>query len=191
MPSSYANSFTEPRADFGFAVKSFVQDIIIAVSPEEKRGERIAEFVFDLQKDIDAKTKRGEIVSLDVEDRRKDLMNRFETTVSNTQNGITAKLPSEALTNLKADLELLGELNEIRILYSQFPECLKNCTPEQKDIFNEKVNSLQTWDNKCTGKFNIDDYKWTDASFDDLSKKCPDLQKYDKMHLKLEVSGRV
>lgn len=178
MPSVYAQSFLEPKENFVFGIKNIIQDIIITISPEEKRGQLIADFAKQLQTEIDDKSKRGEVISLDIEERRKELLNK-EVMGNKVIN----------LQSVKDEIASLGEMNEIRILYSQFPDCIKTCTDTDKQRFNDRVNSLETWKNKCSGTFDINNYKFNIDSFDKLSEQCPELKNYSHKHLRTVVSG--
>ena len=184
LPSAYADSFLEPKENFIFGIKNFVQDVIITITPEENRGQVIAEFAREIQTTIDDKSKHGEVISLDLEERRKELLNT-EVRIG----GFSGRVID--MDNIRSEIESIADMNQIRILYSQFPDCIESCTPEQKDIFNNKVNSLDSWQDKCSGIFDIDDYTYSTNSFDDLSDKCPDLKNYSHKHLKTIITGKI
>jgi len=170
-------SFVKP--DFLFAITNWVENIRIDFASQEDKIALIQEFAFDKQTRIDEATARGEAVPLAIEERRLQLIAKVDTIGES----------KSVIDRFRADLNTLGELNEIRILYSQFPECIENCTDAEKQMFNDKVNSLDSWKEKCSGTFDIDNYDFTNDAFGKLSQLCPDLSKYGKNHLRSAISG--
>src|SRR3990167_6321882 len=168
----YAESFSFAKPDFVFKITNIIEDIRLGLASAQDKIELIKEFAKDKQTRIDTALSRGETVPMEIEERRKALINT-----------------SSIGEKIKAEFDRLGEMNEIRILYSQFPRCLESCTEQEKEIFNERVNSLGTWKSKCSGTFDIDGYENTNESFDKLAQKCPDLKNLSKSHLRSVVSG--
>src|SRR3990167_6079436 len=168
----YAESVSFVKPDFVFRITNIIEDIRLGLASAQDKIELIKEFAKDKQTRIDTALSRGETVPMEIEERRKALLD-------------TASIGEK----IKAEFDKLGEMNEIRILYSEFPKCLEICTEQDKEIFNERVNSLGTWKSKCSGTFDIDDYENTNASFDKLSDRCPDLKNFSKNHLRSVVSG--
>ncbi len=169
-------SFSFAQPDFVFKITNIIEDIRLQISSGQDKIELIKEFALDKQTRIDTALARGETVSLEIENRRTEIINKA--------NNIT---PFESI---RKELEVLGEMNQIRILYSNFDECTTQCSEIEKEQFNEKVNSLDTWQNKCSGDFDIHDYSLSNSSFDDLTQKCPDLKQYSKNHLITALSGK-
>ena len=171
----FADSFSFSKPDFMFKLTNIIEDIRLGIASTDDKVILIKEFAKDKQTRIDYALSRGDAVPLEMEERRKVLVEKI-TTVG-------------AGEKIRHELEQFSDLNEVRILYSQFPECIESCTIQDKEIFNEKVNSLKTWKNKCSGTFDIDDYSNTDGSFDALTEKCPDLKKYSKNNIKSAMNG--
>ena len=175
----YAYGFTFSESNFLFKVQNVIEDIRINLASPTDKIELIKEFALEKQAIIDTKTINGEKVPLDIEERRLELIEKTDNIAESV----------DLITQLKNELNQLGEMNEIRILYSQFEDCKINCTDQQLQDFNEKVNALDSWNNKCQGTFDIDDYDYSMNSFDKLSSKCPDLYKFSKNNLKSVVNG--
>jgi hypothetical protein len=175
----HAIGFSFSESNFLFKVQNVIEDIRIIVASPSDKITLIKEFALEKQAIIDTKTINGEKVPLDIEERRLELIDKSD----NIEESV------DVITQLKNELNQLGEMNEIRILYSQFEDCKINCTDQQLLDFNEKVNALDSWNNKCQGTFDIDDYDYSMNSYDKLSSKCPDLYKFSKNHLKSVVNG--
>jgi hypothetical protein len=173
-PAVYAESFSFVKPDFVFKITNIIEDIRLGLASAQDKIELIKEFAKDKQIRIDTALSRGESVPIEIEERRKALLDT-----------------SSIGETIKSELDRLGEMNEVRILYSQFPRCLETCTESEKELFNQKVNSLESWKSKCLGEFDIDSYENTNESFDKLAQKCPDLKNFSKNHLKSVVTGRV
>lgn len=199
---AYAQSdnqgFSFAKPDFVFQITNIIEDIRLGFAIGQDKIELIKEFALDKQTRIDEALSRGETVSLAVEERRNDILDKVSTfdatrycdeldTVAYTCDSLGNNNP---FFKIKNDINQLAEYNEIRILFSQFDECTTQCSEIEKEQFNEKVNSLDTWQNKCSGSFDIHDYALTDSSFDRLSNVCPDLNKYSKNHLITALSGK-
>ncbi len=177
-------SFSFDQHDFVFKIKNIIEDIRLKISSGQDKIELIKEFALDKQTRIDTALARGETVSLAIEERRTDILDKIDKNSGAVSNGVFGwSVPSEIVQ--------LGEMNQIRILYSNFDECTTSCSEIEKEQFNEKVNSLDTWQKKCTGTFDIHDYALTDSSLDRLSNVCPDLNKYSKNHLSIALSGKI
>ena len=174
----HAIGFSFSESNFLFKVQNVIEDIRIIIASPSDKITLIKEFALEKQAIIDTKTINGEKVPLDIEERRLELIDKSD----NIEESV------DVITQLKNELNQLGEMNEIRILYSQFEDCKINCTDQQLLDFNEKVNALDSWNNKCQGTFDIDDYDYSMNSYDKLSSKCPDLYKFSKNHLKSVVN---
>lgn len=170
-------SFSFAQPDFVFKITNIIEDIRLQISSGQDKIELIKEFALDKQTRIDTALARGETVSLAIEERRNELLS--ERNDDHTTG----------LQVFRDKVNEVAELNEIRILYSQFDECTTSCSEIEKEQFNEKVNSLDTWQNKCSGDFDIHDYSLSNSSFDDLTQKCPDLKQYSKNHLITAMNG--
>ena len=175
----YADGFSFSKSNFLFKIQNVIEDIRINLASQVDQIDLIKEFALDKQTIIDTKTKNGEKVPLDIEERRLELIEKTDNITESVN----------IVTNIKNELQNLGEMNEIRILYSEFEDCKLNCTDQQLQEFNDKVNSLETWKNKCSGTFDINDYDYSMNAFEKLTEKCPDLTKFSKNHLRIAVNG--
>lgn len=168
--------FTFVKPSWVFGVQNFIEDIRLHVATGVDKIELIKEFALDKQSRIDEALTRGDTVSLALEERRLELLDRKDINIV-------------YLKSLKAEYNKIAELNSIRILYSQFPDCIENCTEAQKELFNDKVNGLNAWQEKCSGVFDINNFQYTFDSFDKLKQSCPTLKDYSQKHLKLAITG--
>ena len=175
----YADGFSFSQSNFLFKIQNVIEDIRINLASPVDKIDLIKEFALDKQTIIDTKTKNGEKVPFDIEERRLALIEKTDNITESVN----------IVTNIKNELQNLGEMNEIRILYSEFEDCKLNCTDQQLQEFNDKVNSLETWKNKCSGTFDINDYDYSMNAFEKLTEKCPDLTKFSKNHLRIAVNG--
>lgn len=171
---AFAENFQTAQPTFIWKIQTFVEDIRLAISSGADKAELALKFAEQRQNEIDGLLQKGERVPQEIEDRRLQLLEKVEPN----------KTTRTVIDNVKQDLQTLGELNEIRILYSEFKTCNEKCTDQQKKEFNDNVNSLETWKSKCSGTFDINNYKNTDESFSRLAENhCPDLKKYPKLEI--------
>lgn len=188
---SYAEGFSFAKPDFFFKIGNMFEDARIGLALgllDDKKGalELIKEFAENHQARVDEATSKGENVSMERNDRLNEL---YQKSVD------IAEHDDKELRDIWAEtrriVKEVGEWNEIRILYTQFDDCIRDCSDAEKQMFSDKVNALETWQNKCTGTFNINDYQYTYESFDKLTDKCTDLKNYSDKHLKSFVSGKI
>ena len=171
----YAQGFSFGSSGIGLKITNIIEDIRLGLASQSDKIQLIKEFVNDKQSRIDNALSKGGAVPIDIEERRKDLVQKVESLSVGER--------------IKQEFDRLGEMNEVRILYSQFPRCLEVCSEQDKEMFNDKVNSLESWKTRCSGEFDIDEYENTDDSFDKLSEKCPTLKQFSKNHLRSVVLG--
>lgn len=90
-----------------------------------------------------------------------------------------------ALQSVQQKLVELGELNKIRIKYSEMDGVLERNDPLEKAQFNQEINSLQTWKSNCSGQFDINEYQKDIDSFEKLSNThCQNLKKLNFQEIK-------
>ena len=91
-------------------------------------------------------------------------------------------------------LRQMGEVNNIRILYSQLPSVV-NASDEIKQRYNDKVNSLDTWQKFCIGEFDVDELLPLRSAVDKLEIQCPKLlelqEQFGRERIRLLVTGQV
>jgi hypothetical protein len=186
LPYAHAQqSFSFEQPDFIFQIQTIVEDIRLGFATGADKASLIVEFAKDKQTRIDTALARGETLPLAVEERRNELINTEVKTETNS-DGVRVET---IFNNFNNEYNKLAELNEIRILYSQFDDCKMTCTEQDKQVFNDKVNSLDSWEKKCSGTFNIDNFDYSDSGFDKLSNSCPELKTYDRNSLLHRISG--
>jgi|LWDU01.1.fsa_nt_gi hypothetical protein len=174
LGSSTIQSFAHPtdsyhkesyflKSDFFFKVQTFIEDVRISFASNDDKVSLIKEFVTDKQKTINIAVTNNNPTSLEIEDRRMSLVDML--------GDFTAEAGK-----YQSDMWDISEMNEIRLLYSQFKDCTSSCTPDEKQQFNNSVNNLSSWNNHCTESFNISNYSYSMESYDKLSNICPELK---------------
>ncbi len=185
-----------PDTDFNFFISSIVQDIREAVTfdPIKKAGIKL-EHARLQQEEINRLDSTGMPIPIALEERRIQKLNEASEIINGNWKNDKYKL--DDLLPFDKEYKVLremGEINDIRILYSQLPRVI-NSDDAIKQEYNDKVNSLETWKNNCTGKFNVDDMKPLRKAIDKLEVQCPklvDLQdKFGYERLKMLVTGTV
>lgn len=168
---AYAIDFKSAKPTFIWKIQTLIEDFRLSIATGNDRAVLAFEFAENIQTTIDKSFLKGERIPQELEERRLKLLNTDET-------------QKTFFDGIRDRIVEAGELNQIRILYSEFKTCTETCTDQQKRDFNLKVNSLQTWKNKCIGIFDINDYKNDDASLDRLKSKCSDLNDVNKKTLR-------
>lgn len=181
-----------PDVDFSYRLQVIGEDFreFLTFNPVEKAQLKL-EHARTQQDKINDLDSRGLAIPLEIEERRIQKIN--EATVLLNQNERAVKNDSGIFDDFQL-LKEMGELNDIRILYSQLPKVV-NADEETKTRFSEKVNSLDSWKNNCTGEFNVDDMKPLREAVEKLEKQCPKLvdlqEKFGYDRLKMLVTGRI
>ncbi len=153
------------------------QSVINMVDPVAAAKEKILD-ASRIQHQIFVLNEQGIKIPQAYEDRRMQKLDEAE--------GVSGKLGYEhAILKLRE----IGEYNQIRILYSQFPDVANSLDSDRKDEFNRQVNALITWQTNCSGTFEVRDYRANDNSLEQLIKKCPALENHTIKNLRLAVAG--
>ena len=162
------------KSDLFFKISTFIEDVRIAFASDSDKVKLIKEFVIDKQIMINNAVKNQQSTSLDIEDRRMTLVDML--------SDFTAEAGK-----FQSDMWDISEINEIKLLYSQFKNCTVNCTGDEKIQYNSSVNSLSSWKNHCIDLFDIDDYSYDMESFEKLSNICPELKSIPVDQLKVII----
>ncbi len=176
-----------PSTDFGYALKIFREDVSEAFTFDpEKKAELKLKHAQERQDEINQLDFSGNQIPLEIEERRIQKLNEARILIENRENTM--------LSNTFDSLREMGELNDIRILYSQLPRVV-DADELTKIKYNEKVNSLNTWRNNCDGAFSVDEMKPLGQAVQKIEKQCPKLvelqEKFGYERLKILVSGTV
>lgn len=119
----------------------------------------------------------GVPVSSAVEERRVGKLNEALNIVQTNMDSITNS--AQLLQDIKF-LQDTGELNEIKILYSQVDD-VKDADQTTKDEFNAKVNALETYQKYCFGSFDIDDFRPIDETvIPKIEQQCPRIKELNE-----------
>jgi len=176
-----------PNADFGFTMNVFREDVaeFFTFDPTAK-AELKLKHAQEQQNKINDLDSRGLQIPLVFEERRIQKLNEAREIINNQEDSI--------LTSTFNQLREMGELNDIRILYSQLPRVI-NADQQTKDDYNQKVNSLQTWQNNCIGEFDVDNMVPLSQAVMKIEAQCPkliDLQdKFGYERIKKMVTGSI
>ena len=192
FPTAHAqtnfNNFS-PASPIGFQIQQFIFDIqeIITVDPE-KKAELMLSHANEIQSQIDELDKNSQLIPAEYEEKRQEKLQKAQEIITNLQQ-TNPDQSLDALENVASKLSSLTEINEIRVLYGQFPEVLASDDEALKQEFNDKVNSLDSWNDNCFGNFDVDDYQMTNESYEKLAQKCTPLKEYSLQKVRMIVSG--
>ncbi len=176
-----------PDVDFSYRIQIIGEDLreFLTFNPLEK-AELKLKHAQERQDEINRLDITGNQIPIEFEERRIQKLNEARLLIEEKNNSI--------LSNTFESLREMGELNDIRILYSQLPRVI-NADDDTKREYNEKVNSLETWKNNCIGEFDVDSLEPLSQAVKKLEVQCPklvDLQnKFGYERIKLMVSGTV
>lgn len=170
------NQFNQ-GVSFGWNLKILGEDIaeVFTFDPD-RLAELKLKHAEERQKEIDALDFVGLPIPIEYEERRIQKLNEAREIV----NQRVLDTPSVADSKLSGVIESfkmlrnMGELNDIRILYSQLPRVM-NAGDEVKERYNDRVNSLQTWKDSCKGEFDIDSLGSLKNAVSNLEEQCPRL----------------
>lgn len=166
-----------PPPSIGWRLKVLGEDFrdFITFDPIQK-AELKLQFAEERQREIDDLSDRGIPIPVEYEERRVQKLNEARLIVIER----TADTPSVAGSSLARvidsfrSVQQLGELNDIRILYSQLPEVI-NADDEVKQRFNDRVNELDTFQENCIGEFDVNTIDTMSVVFDRIAEQCPRL----------------
>jgi len=159
-------------------LKNFLKDTqeFITFDPTKKAQLKL-QHAQELQAQIDILDSQGVEIPEELERRRLQKVGEAQNIVETSIQG--AKI---ALQDAIDQIILVGELNEIRILHSQFANIIQNGTPQEQQDFQLRVNSLNTWQKHCLGMFYIDQFKEALSPWMMLKVKCPALAEWEQKH---------
>ncbi len=181
-----------PEVDFAWRLKVLGEDFreFFTFDPLEKAQLKL-EFAEQRQIEIDELDTRGLAIPIEYEQRRIQKLNEASEIINQTP--VTNQILSMIIESFET-LRMMGELNDIRILYSQLPSVV-NASDEVKQRYNAKVNSLENWKEFCIGQFDIDTLKPLRTAVDKLEQQCPKLlelqEQFGRERLRLLVTGQV
>ena len=166
-----------PEPSFNWRLKIIGEDFVefFTFNPLEKAQLKL-EFAEQRQMEIDFLDSRGLAIPLEYEERRIQKLNEAREIV-NERIAVTPVVQNELLRRVIDSFETLkqmGELNDIRVLYSQLPSVI-NAPDAVKERYNEKVNALDTWQEFCIGEFDVDNLRSLRTAVDDIEQQCPKL----------------
>jgi len=170
----------------------FVQDVreTFTFDPVEKAEVKLRH-AEENQIMIDNLDSLGQAIPIEFEQRRIEKINEATVIISESNEVVLPELKQAFET-----LHRMGEINSIRVLYSQLPEVIKS-DEETKTMFENKVTSLKAWRENCFGNFDVDELGdgTFDASIDRIEEMCPLLielqQQFGRERVRLLVTGEV
>ncbi len=181
-----------PPVDFNWQLKVFREDVIefFTFDPVQK-AELKLQHAEERQIEIDNLDSRGFAIPLEYEERRIAKLNEAsDLLVKSSEEG---RVIHPEIVETFETLRIMGELNDIRVLYSQL-EVIAVADQQTKDSFNAKVNALRTWQENCTGEFDIDAILPVRTAIDKIEIQCPKLldlqEQFGRERIRLLVSGQ-
>ena len=181
-----------PPVDFNWQLKVFREDVIefFTFDPVQK-AELKLQHAEERQIEIDNLDSRGFAIPLEYEERRIAKLNEAsDLLVKSSEEG---RVIHPEIVETFETLRIMGELNDIRVLYSQL-EVIAVADQQTKDSFNAKVNALRTWQENCTGEFDIDAILPVRTEIDKIEIQCPKLldlqEQFGRKRIRLLVSGQ-
>lgn len=184
------------HASFSWSMKTLGEDIAEAFTfnPLEK-AELKLKHAEERQREIDHLDFNGEAIPIEYEERRVQKLNEASTIINSNWKDNRYELSD--FTFFDEEYKLLrnmGELNDVKVLYSQLPRIMQS-GDEVKERYNEKVNSLQTWQDFCHGEFDVDTLGTMRTAVDRLEVQCPELvvlqERYGTDRLQKIVKGTI
>jgi len=182
-----------PPVDFSWSLKIFREDVLefFTFDPIEK-AELKLQHAQERQLEIDNLDTRGFAIPIEYEERRVQKLNEASDILNKSNEEGRVILPE--LVETFDTLRAMGELNDIRVLYSQL-ETVAIADEQTKANFNQKVNSLRTWQENCIGEFDIDSVLPVRTAIDKIEIQCPKLlelqEQFGRERIRLLVSGEV
>ena len=183
-----------PEVDFNWILKIFREDIIefFTFDPIEKAEVKL-QIAEERQREIDNLDSRGLAIPLEYEERRVQKLNEASDILNNVSTVTDNPLLPIIIESFET-LRQMGELNDIRVLYSQLPTVI-NANDVIKQRYNDKVNSLDTWQENCIGEFDVDTLRPLRTAVDKLEEQCPKLvelqEQFGRERLRLLVTGQI
>jgi len=185
-----------PPLNFNERVFFFVQDVQEAFTFDPvARAELKLEHAQEHQIIIDDLDSRGLAIPIEFEQKRIDKLTEASEILQERLQDTPAVADDRLLQIIESfeTLRTMGELNDIRILVSQLPNVV-NAPEEVKQQYNAKVNSLRTWQENCTGEFDIDTILPLRSAIDKIELQCPKLlelqEQFGRERIRLLVSGQ-
>ena len=181
------NGFS-PDAPVMFKVQQFFAGVSESLTfDQDKKAELKLKHAQDIQDQIDELDRVNKVIPAEFEEKRLEKIQQAQTILSNEPMANVDREPMQDIIN---KLTTVSELNQIRILWGQFPNVISADDATKAD-FNKRVNALKSWDNNCSGSFDVDDYRMTNESFEKLAQKCPAVQDYSQNKIRHLISGNV
>ena len=182
-----------PPVDFNWQLKVFREDVreFFTFDPVEK-AELKLEHAQERQAEIDNLDQRGFAIPIEYEERRVTKVNEASDLLNeSTEKG---RVIDQDIVDAFDTLRTMSELNDIRILYSQL-ETIAVADQQTKERYNAKVNALQTWQDNCTGEFDIDAILPVRTAIDKIELQCPKLlelqEQFGRQRIRMLVSGQI
>ncbi len=187
-----------PALSFNERLQFFFQDIgeLFTFNPVAQAQLKL-EHAQERQDAIDLFDSRGLAIPLEFEERRVQKLDEANVILRDSieqemmfEDGQRVSDVVETFNTLRQ----MGELNDIRVLYSQIPSIIDS-SPEVKEEYNAKVNSLVSWQENCVGDFDVDSLLPLSSTIAKLENQCPKLvelqEKFGRERLRILVTGQV
>lgn len=169
----------QTQPDFGWRLKIIGEDFLefFTFNPLEKAQLKL-QFAQERQNEIDQLTTQGLPIPVQYEERRIQKLNEAIEIFNETDS--QAILP-ETISSIGAieSLREMAEFNEVKILVSQIPDVILS-PQDVQDAFNQRVNSLDVYQENCVGEFDVLNFVPLDLAFEKLEEQCPRLEELEE-----------
>lgn len=183
IPTATAQSVVTPTP--AWYLGNFVEDIEVNIGFEfdcfcsKSKAEIETDHAIRQQRLIDELDKNKLPIPLEFEQRRAEKIQHAEVTLASVTTKAMNDDKKSSISDAIDRLKVIGELNEIRILYSQLPE-VRNSNDATKQHFNARVNSLESWKEHCNGTFDVNDFDKNLDSWEAIKKRCGKLATWER-----------
>lgn len=178
------NQFS-PDKGFGFKITELVWAIQeeLTFDPERKANIKMQHAV-EIQDKIETMIENKEPIPVGLEESRQEKLSDVRKIIESSGNEIS-KVDELKLVGTLQQMGLLSDVNEIRTLYGQFYSVLNSDNEELQNEYNDRVNSLGSWDRYCIGDFDIKRFKGLtqEEQFDLLTDYCEEIKNVDRKTL--------
>lgn len=169
----------QAQPDFGWRLKIIGEDFLefFTFNPLEKAQLKL-QFAQERQNEIDQLRTQGLPIPAQYEERRIQKLNEAIEIFS--QRDSQAVL-SETISSIGAieSLREMAEFNEVKILVSQIQDVV-DAPKRVQDAFNDRVNSLDVYQENCVGEFDVLNFVPLDLAFEKLEEQCPRLEELEE-----------
>ncbi len=177
--------FNNALEDFGESIGFDIQCLCT-----KSQAELQVKHAFRQQVLIEQLERDGKAIPFEVEERRLEKLQQSDVNMID----VTSDKKRNFLEDAQAKLLAIGEVNEIRILYSQL-DTVRDSDDETKKAYNDRINNSKWWQEFCSGTFDVNYYQKDQQSWDKIKKRCFILNQWEATfgfdNIKNYISGDI